>query len=76
MLGISKCAKIVFERVKMVRGKRLEVLEERMKMMDPNKNEIYKLLGIKQANGIKTKEVFERVKHEVSKRVIMLTTTN
>ena len=37
MLGISKGAKIVSERVKMVRGKRLEVLEERMKMMDPNK---------------------------------------
>ena len=40
-LGVSKCAKIVFERGKMVRGEGLEVLEETMKTMDPDENEIY-----------------------------------
>ena len=60
--GVSKCAKIVFERSKMVRGEGLEVLKERMKMMDSDENEIYKFLEIEQADGIKTKKVFERVK--------------
>ena len=35
--GVSKCAEIVSEHGKMVRGERLEVLEERMKMMDPDR---------------------------------------
>ena len=70
--GVSKCSEIVFERGKMARGERLEILKERIKTMDPDKNEIYKLLGTKQANGTKTKKVFERVKGEVNK---MLTHT-
>ena len=36
--GVPKCAEIVFERGKMVRGEGLEVLEERMKTIDPDKN--------------------------------------
>ena len=71
---ISKCAETVFERGKMVR-EGLEVLEERMKTMDPDKNEIYKFLGIEQADGIKTNKVFERVKGEFNKRFKMLTDT-
>ena len=63
------------ERGKIVRGEGLEVLEERMKMMDPDKYEIYKFLGIEQVDGIKTKKFFERVKGEVNKRVKMLTNT-
>ena len=59
----------------MVRGKGLHVLEERMDSMDPDKNEIYKFLGIEQADGIKTKRVYERVKYEVTKRVRMLINT-
>ena len=55
----------MFEHGKMVRGEGLPVLEERMKTMDPDENEIYKFLGIEQADGIKTKHVFERVKNEV-----------
>ena len=73
--GVSKCAEAVFKRGKMVSGEGLEVLEERMKVMDPNENEIYKFMGIEQADGIKTKRVLERVKGEVSKRVKMLTNT-
>ena len=55
----------------MLRGEELEVLEERMNTMDPEENGIYKFLGIEQADGIKTKTVFERVKGEVNKRVKM-----
>ena len=73
--GVSKCAEAVFKRGKMVSGEGLEVLEEEMKVMDPNENEIYKFMGIEQADGIKTKRVLERVKGEVSKRVKMLTNT-
>ena len=50
-------------------------VEERMKTMDPDENEIYKFLGTEQADGIKTKKVFERVKGEVNKRFKMLTNT-
>ena len=57
--GVSKCAKVVFEHGKMVRGEGLEVLEERTKTMDPDENEIYKFLGIEQGDGIKTKKVFK-----------------
>ena len=73
--GVAKCAEIVFERGKMVRGEGLQVLEERMDTMDPDKNEIYKFLEIEQADGIKTKRVYERVKHKVTKRVRMLINT-
>ena len=65
--GVSKYAKIVFKCGMVVRGEGSEVLEERMKTMDPDENEIYKFLGIEQADGIKTKKVFERVKGEVNK---------
>ena len=53
----------MFECGKMVRGEGLSVLEERMKTMSPNENKIYKFLGVEQADGIKTKNVFERVKN-------------
>ena len=73
--GVSKCAEIVFERGKMVRGEGLEVLEERIRTTDPDENEIYKFLRIEQADGIKTKKVFELVKGEINKTVKMLTNT-
>ena len=64
---VAKCAEIVFEHGKMVRGEGLQVLEERMESVDPDENKIYKFLGIEQADGIKTKRVYEWVKHEVTK---------
>ena len=73
--GVSKCAEIIYQNGKMVRGEGLQVLEERMKTMNPDENEIYKFLGIEQVDGIKTKAVYERVKEEVTKRVKMLTKT-
>ena len=73
--GISKCAEIIFKHGKMIKGEGSEVLEERMKRIDPDENEIYKFLWIEQADGIKTKRAFEQVKEEVKKRVQMLTNT-
>ena len=46
-----------------------------MKAMDPDENEIYKFLGIQQADGIQTKTMFKRVKEEVWKRVKMIANT-
>ena len=59
----------------MIRGEGLQVLEERMKTMNPDENETYKFLGIEQADGIKTKIVFKRVKEEVLKRTKMIVNT-
>ena len=61
-MQVSKCAEIVFEHGKIVRGEGLEVLEKRMKKMNPDKNEIYSFLRIEQVDGIKTKKVFEQLK--------------
>ena len=73
--GVAKCAEIVLERGKMVRGEGLQMLKERMESMDPDENEICKFLRVEQSDGIKTKRVYERVKHEVTKRVKMLINT-
>ena len=59
MLWSIEMCKVVFERGKMVRGKGLEVLEERMKAIEPDENELFKFLGIEQVDGIKIKKVFE-----------------
>ena len=73
--GVSQCAEIIFKNGKMVKGEGLQVLEERMKTMDPDENEIYKFLGIEQTDGIRTKAVYERVKEEVAKRMKMIVKT-
>lgn len=73
--GVSKCAEIVFERGKMVKGEGLQVLQERMKAMDPDENESYRFLGVEQADGIKVKTVFERVKNELQRRLSLLMKT-
>ena len=51
------------------------MLHERMKIVDPDQNEIYKFLGVEQADGIKTKEVYNRVKEEVSRRIKIINKT-
>ena len=43
--------------------------------MDPDENEVYKFLGIEQADGIRKKTVLERVNEEVLKRVKMIVNT-
>ena len=72
---MSKCAEIVFEHRKIVRGKGIPALDERMEVIDPDEKEIYKFLRVEQADGIKTKVVFERVKSKVEKRFKMLVHT-
>ena len=42
--GVSKCKGIIFEHGQIVRGESLQVLEEKMKTMDPDESEIYKFL--------------------------------
>lgn len=66
--GVKKCAEIVFRKGKMVRGEGLHILEERMKALDPDQNEVYKFLGCEQAEEIDTKKVMERVQKEVEQR--------
>ena len=39
-----ECKGIIFEHGQMVRGESLQVLEEKMKTMDPDESEIYKFL--------------------------------
>ena len=73
--GVAKCTEIVFEKGKMVKGEQLQVLQERMKTMDPDRKEIHKFLGVEQADGIKTKEAYNRVKEEINRRQQMLTKT-
>ena len=51
------------------------MLQERMKTMEPGQKEIYKFLGVEQADGIKTKEVYNRVKEEINRRPQILTKT-
>ena len=46
-----------------------------MKTIDPDENEIYKFLGVEQADGIKKKEVYNRVKEEISRRMKIITRT-
>ena len=72
---MSKSAELVFEQRKMVRGEGLPVLDKWMETIDPDENEMYKLLGVEQTDRIKSKVVFERVKSKVEKRVKMLVNT-
>ena len=43
-----------------------------MKTLNPDQEEIYKFLGVEQADGIRTKQVYERVKEEMTKRLKLL----
>ena len=74
--GVKKCAEIVFKKGKMIKGEGLTVLEEKMEVLGPNKNEIYTFLGCEQANKIDLKRVMERVKKEIRKRLDHLTSLN
>ena len=50
-------------------GERLEVLEEKMKTLDPDQNEVYKFRGWEQPDKTDVKRVIERVKKRVNKRM-------
>ena len=55
-----------------MKGEGLQVLQERMKTLNPDQEEMYKFLGVEQADGIRTKQVYERVKEEMTKRLKLL----
>ena len=55
--GVAKCAEVVFERGKIVKGEILQVLNERMKTIDPEENEISKFSRFERADGIKNKKL-------------------
>ena len=65
--GLKKCVEIVFRKGKMVKREGLPVLEEKMKALDPEKNEVYKFLGCEQSNDIDAKKILERVNKEIKK---------
>ena len=65
---VKKCAEIVFRKGKMVKGEGLPVLEEKMKALDPEKNEVYKFLGCERSDDIDAKKVLQRIKKEIKKR--------
>ena len=71
--GVKKCTEIVFKKDKMVKGIGLAVLQEKMKALDPSRNENYKFLGCEQADKINVKRVMERVKNEIIRRLDHLT---
>ena len=73
--GVAKCAESIFVKGKMVKEEGLQMLQERIKTMDPDQKELYNFLGVEQADGIKTKEVYNRVKEEINRRLQMLTKT-
>ena len=70
--GVKKCAEVIFKNGKLVKGERLVVLEERMKALDLEQNEVYKFLGCEQGNKIDVKKVMQRVKKEIAKRLEQL----
>ena len=43
--GVKKCAEVVYNAAKMKKGKGLTVLKEKMKVLDPEQNKIYKFQG-------------------------------
>ena len=73
--GVAKCAEIVFQEGKMVKGEGLQALKEKMKTMEPDQKGIYKFLRAEQPDGIKTKGVYNNVKEQVKKRVKVITNT-
>ena len=57
----------------MIKGEELNVLEEKMDLLDPNKNKIYKFLVCEQADKTDGKRALERVKKEIRKRLDCIT---
>ena len=64
--GKKKCTEVIFNNGELVKREGLNVLEERMIALDPEKNEAYKLLGCEQGTDkTDVKKVTKRKKKEV-----------
>jgi hypothetical protein len=59
--GVKKCAEIIYQRGKMVKGNGMEILEGKISSLDPTKSEFYTFLGVEEANGQIDKAVKQRV---------------
>ena len=70
--GVKKCAEVVYKRGKMIKGEGLAILEETMKSLDPNQNEVYKFLGCEQGEEIDINQVIKRITNEVKIRMKQL----
>ena len=57
--GVKKCAEIVFRKGKMVKGEGLPVLEEKMKALDPEKNEYTSSLDVSKAMILMSKRYWK-----------------
>ena len=57
----------------MIKGEELNVLEERMGVLGPSKNKIYKCLVCEQVDKTDGKRALERVKKEIRKRLDCIT---
>lgn len=55
-----------------MRGERLEVLQEKMRILGLDKHESYKFLEVEHEDDIKTKEVYKIVKVEVQRSIKLL----
>ena len=70
--GVKKCAEAMFKKGKMVKEEGFEIIGDKMKVMDPDKDDYYKFLGCEQTNGINTKKVVERIQEDVKQRTQQL----
>ena len=57
---VKKCAEIIFRKEKMVKGEGLPVLEEKMKALDPEMNEVTSSLDVSKAIILMSKRYWER----------------
>ena len=66
--GVKKCTEVIFSNRKTMKGEGLNILEQQMIALDPEKNKAYKFLGCEQGDKIDVKKVVQRIKKEVRKR--------
>ena len=66
--GANKCSEIIFIKGNIIKTEELQIMQERMKALDPNGNEIYKFLRCEQAERIDMKKVMEKIQIPIEQR--------
>jgi len=69
--GLEKCAKIAFERGKLVYTQNL-VIDVNREIQELEQRKTYKYLGIEESEGIQHQQVKERLKQKYSRRLRMI----
>ena len=64
---VAICAEIIFERRKMNKDEDLQILNEQLKTIDTEKNEIDQFLRVEKDDRIKKEEMHNRGKEEISR---------